>query len=182
MCIIIWEFFLKWKLKKISDFFLNNSTGQSLSRYSSNKMWLTKNLLRLVTLWNEAKKSRPYILALRTISFFYFDIQCKIQKMFHILLFPHSKIFILLEKLCWKHIFSLKLENLLLLFSRFLILKCSYIIKFNFQNKEIGQVNKMLISVFVFMYLKSNLKCAKMGRRFQNMKVTKSSEISYTSS
>ena len=130
----------------------------------------------------QAKKSSLYILALRTISFFYFDIQCKIKKIFHILLFPHSKIFILVEKLCCKHNFSLKLENLLLLFARLLILKCSYLIKFNFQNKEIGQLYKILISVFVFMYLNSHLKSAAMGRRFQNMKVTKSSEISYTSS
>ena len=109
-----------------------------------------------------------------------FDLQCKIKKIFHFLLFPHSKIFIPVEKLSWKHSFSFKLGNLLLLFARLLILKCIYVIKFIFQNKEIGQLNKMLISVFVFINLKSNLKCATMGQRFQNMKVTKSSEISYT--
>ena len=69
--------------------------------------------------------------------FYDFDLQCKIKKIFHFLLFPHSKIFILVEKLCCKHNFSLKLDNLLLLFARLLILKCSYVIKFNFQKKRL---------------------------------------------
>ena len=114
--------------------------------------------------------------------FFYFDLQCKIKKIFHFLLYPYSKIFIPVEKLCWKHNLSLKLENLLILFAPLLILKCSYVIKVNFQNKEIEKLNKMFISVFVFMYLNNHLKCATMSRRFQNMRVTKSLKISYTSS
>ena len=55
-------------------------------------------------------------------------------------------------------------------------------VRLDWDLEEIWQLNKMLISVFEFMYLNSHLKCATMGRRFQNMKVTKSSEISYTSS
>ena len=46
--------------------------------------------------------------------------------------------------------FFLKTRNIPLFFARLLILKCSYLIKVNFQNIEIGKLNKMVISFFVF--------------------------------
>ena len=114
------------------------------------------------------------------MSFFIILIyNAKLKKIFHFSLFPYSKVF---RETVWPMTwtwFSLKLKNLLLFFAWLLILKCSYVIKFFFQNKEIEQLNKMFNSVFVFINLKINLKCATMGRRFQNMKATKSSKIQH---